>query len=264
MQAKLTEPISIVRIRGFQKFLVDFKYLLLEQLLEIRHTWYWHITFAILLPIAFVFGFGRIGGDGTSLERILYIISGSAIFTVANDGLFVMASRIGVMRRDGILVYYASLPISNSAFLMSMMISRLLITLPGMIVPIFFGAWLYQVPLSFNLWILLLLPISGLALASMGMALGVLVENLEILHMITNILMFVLVMATPMFIPIEALPLPLQIFGYLMPPTYAAEALRDALQGSIATSFFMNLGILFSMAIVGFVLINRWLRVHIV
>lgn len=264
MQSKHLKPPAINRVQGYQKFFVDFKYLLLEQLLEIRHTWYWHISFAIILPIAFVFGFGRIGGDDASIERILYIISGSAIFSVANDGLFVMASRIGVMRRDGILIYYASLPISNSAFLLAMMVSRLLITLPGMIVPILFGAWLYQIPLSFNLWVLLLLPIAGLALSSMGMALGVAIDNLEILHMITNILMFVMVMATPVFIPTEALPLPLQIFGYLMPPTYAAEALRQALLGTLDSDFYLNVALLLSLTIAGFLVVNRWLRIRLV
>lgn len=264
MQPTLTRPAQIVRIQGTRKFFVDFKYLLLEQLLEIRSTWYWHIAFALVLPVAFVFGFGRIGGDVSSLERILYIISGSAIFSIANDGLFIMASRIGVMRRDGILIYYASLPISNTAFLLSMMISRLLITLPGMLVPIAFGSWLYQVPLTFSPWILLLLPIAGLALSSMGMMLGVMIENLEILHMITNILMFVLVMAAPVFIPMDALPLPLQIFGYLMPPTYAAEAMRAALQGMIGFEFYVNLAVLTVMMLAGFLIVNRWLRIHIV
>lgn len=264
MQLNIPSPANPVRITGFQKFLVDFKYLLLEQVLEIRETWYWHIAFAIMLPVAFVFGFGRIGGENTSSAQLIYIISGSAIFTVANDGLFVMASRIGVMRRDGILIYYASLPISNSAFLISLMISRLLITLPGMIVPIIFGAWLYHIPLSFNLWILILLPIAGLALSSIGMALGILIENLEILHMITNILMFVLVMATPVFIPMDALPLPLQIFGYFMPPTYAAQALRSALLGTVDSVFYLNVAILSVMTIAGFLIVNRWLRIRVV
>jgi ABC-2 type transport system permease protein len=145
-----------------------------------------------------------------------------------------------------------------------MMVSRLLLTLPGMIVPIVFGAWLYHIPLTINLWILILLPIAGLALSSMGMALGVLVENLEILHMITNVLMFIMVMATPVFIPVEALPVPLQIFGFLMPPTYAAEALRKILLGITDSAFYLNLSILLGMTIAGFIIVNRWLRIRLV
>lgn len=253
----------VPRIRGAEKFFVDFKFLLLEQLLEIRSTWYWHITFALILPIAFVFGFGRIGGGEITPERVIFIISGSAIFTIVNDGLFVMASRIGIMRRDGILIYYASLPISKSAFLLALMLSRLLITLPGMIVPIIFGAWLYDVPISFSPWVFVLLPLAGLALSSAGMMLGVLIDNLEILYMITNILMFVLVMAAPIFIPMDALPLPLQIFGYLMPPTYAAEALRALLVGQVDLAFFSNLGLLLLLTLLGFYVVNRWLKIHV-
>src|SRR5262249_2537685 len=86
-------------ILGWQQSLVDFKFLLLEQLLEIRVTWYWHVMFALIMPMALVFGFGRIGSGLKDTASLLYIISGAAIFSVANDGLHVMATRIGVMRK---------------------------------------------------------------------------------------------------------------------------------------------------------------------
>jgi ABC-2 type transport system permease protein len=248
------------RVGGWRKFFVDLHYLLLEQLLEIRLTWYWHVIFALVLPMALVFGFGRIGSGVKDRESLLYIITGSAIFSVANDGLYVLATRIAVMRKEGILVYYASLPISRFALMTALIFSRLVITLPGMLVPILFGSMIYQVQFTFSPWILLLLPLIGLSMSAIGMALGSLVENLEVMQVLANILLFVLIMAAPVFIPLQALPLPLQILGYALPPTYAAVALRMALNGMITGSFYVNVAVLAAMMVVSFLALNRWLK----
>jgi ABC-2 type transport system permease protein len=247
------------RVGRRAKFFVDLKFLLLEQFLEIRVTWYWHIIFALVLPMALVFGFGRIGSGLKDRESLLYIISGSAIFSVANDGLYVLATRIGVMRKEGILVYYASLPISRFALMTALIVSRLVITIPGMIVPILFGSTIYHVPFAFSPWILALLPLTGLTLSSIGMALGSLIENLEIIQVLANLLLFILIMVAPVFIPIHALPLPLQVLGYLLPPTYAAAALRMTLDGTINGDFYLYLGILAVMMLVSIAILNRWL-----
>ena len=75
-----------------------------------------------------------------------------------------MAVRIGSMKKEGMLLYYASLPINKVAFVTAIMLSRLSVTLPGMIAPMLFGTLIYKVDLNFNVWILLLLPLTALAL----------------------------------------------------------------------------------------------------
>ena len=66
-------------------------------------------------------------------------------------------------------------------------------------------------------------------------------------------------MVAPVFIPPEALPVPLRILGYFLPPTYAAAALRAALTGTIDSTFYLNTAILFLMMIASFGVLNRWL-----
>jgi len=128
-----------------------------------------------------------------------------------------------------------------------------------MLAPILFGSVIYHITFDFNPWIVVLLPLTGLALSSIGMALGSLIDNLEIIQIVVNALLFILVMAAPVFIPMESLPLPLQIVGVFMPPTYAAAALRDALSGTIGPAFYANIGVLFLMMFASFVILNRWL-----
>jgi ABC-2 type transport system permease protein len=239
---------------------VDLKYLWLEQMLEIRTIWYWYFVFSFFLPLAMVFGFTRMGTGLSDHTCLLYVISGSAIFSVANDGLYSVAVRIGSMKKEGMLLYYASLPISKVAFVIATVLARMVVTLPGMLVPLVFGSVVYHVQLEFNLWIVLLLPLMALAMCAIGMALGSFISSLEMIQIIVNLLLFMLVMAAPVFIPMQALPVPLQILGYLLPPTYAADALRHALSGTIGTAFYIDLMILIAMIVASFYILNRWLR----
>lgn len=254
----MTSPTQ--RITGLPKFFVDIKFLWLEQILEVRNTWYIYLIFSVVLPISMVFGFTRLGGQITDESGLLYIISGSAIFAVASDGLYTLALRIGSMKQQGTLLYYASLPISKAAFVIAIVLSRLTVVMPAMLMPIIFGAWYYHLDIHFNLWILILLPLTGLSLSVIGMAVGALIDNLEMVQILVNVLLFVIVMAAPVFTPIEALPVPLQILGYFLPPTYAATALRGALTGTFDGTFYANVAILLLLTSISFLLTNRGLR----
>jgi ABC-2 type transport system permease protein len=245
---------------GISKFFIDLKFLWLEQMLEIRRTWYWFLVFSVILPVTMVFGFTRIGSGLTDYESLIFIISGSAVFAATNEGLYALAVRIGAMKKEGTLIYYAALPISKTAFLLAILLSRLAVTFPGMIVPLVFGAWLYQIPVNLNLWVLTLLLLTVMALSNIGLALGAVVGSLELVQIIVNILLFVLVMAGPIFSPTDSLPLPLQVLSYLLPPTYAAAALRSALHGTFDMHFYLNALVLLVLTVVGFLLSSRLLR----
>jgi ABC-2 type transport system permease protein len=229
-------------------------------MLEIRTIWYWYFIFSLFLPLAMVFGFARMGSGLTDRASLIYIISGSAIFSVANDGLYTVAVRIGSMKKEGMLLYYASLPISKIAFVVAIVLARLVVTLPGMLAPLVFGSVVYHIDLDFSPWIVLLLPLMALAMCSIGMALGSFINSLELIQIVVNMLLFMLVMAAPVFIPMESLPAPMQILGYLLPPTYAADALRHALNQTIGTAFYTDIAVLTGMIILSFFVLNRWLR----
>src|SRR5262249_2612295 len=123
-------------VRGWRKFLVDLRYIWLEQILEVRNSWYLLLVFSLVMPVSMVFGFARIGSGLSDSAGLLRIITGAAVFAVANEGIVVLAHRVGVMKRDGMLMYYAALPISKGAFIIAILCSRLAMTLPSMLVSI--------------------------------------------------------------------------------------------------------------------------------
>ncbi|MET9708149.1 ABC transporter ATP-binding protein/permease [Streptomyces griseus] len=239
---------------------VDLKFLWLEQMLEVRTTWSWVLMFGLLMPAAMVFGLTRIGDGLSDEESLLFIVSGAAIFSVANEGIGTLAQRIGALRQDGMMVYYASLPISRISFLAAMVFSRLLLILPGLITPMITAKLMYDTDFVISPVLLLVLPLACMALSAIGLAIGTLVRSMDLLLVIVNLMIFVLLLVAPVLIPIESLPVPLQVFGYLLPPTYAAESLRLALVGDFGSAFLLNIGVLTAMTAVGLAGASRWLR----
>lgn len=251
------------RLTGWRKFLVDIQHLWLEQMGEVRRSWPLFLVFSLFMPLAMIFGLARVGRGLNDRESLLYIISGASVFAVVVEGVVTMAQRVGIMKRDGLLLYYASLPISKTAFVISLMLSRLSVTLPGMLIPLFAGPVLYDVDLHFSPWVLVLMPLTILSLASLGVTLGTALKSVDLIVMVTNALVFVLLMAAPVFIPEAALPVPLRMLGYAIPPTYAADALRHALGGTIGPRFYLDLAVLFVMAAGGLWAMSRWLRWYV-
>jgi ABC-2 type transport system permease protein len=248
------------KLHSIRKFFSDLKYLWFEYLYEFRAYWYWHIIFSLLLPAAMIFAIGHIGSGLMDENSQIYIITGTVILAVTTEGLGGMASRIGSMRRDGIILYYSSLPISKSAFLFSVVLSRLMNVIPGVIIPLILGPTLFHVHIQITLWLVLLLPLIMISQSIFGLALGVAITNTDIMLTIVSALQGIVVLIAPIFIPIASLPLPLQILGYCFPPTYAADVLRHALTGSIDTAFYTDILILFVFSVVGLVVVNRRLR----
>jgi ABC-2 type transport system permease protein len=130
-----------------------------------------------------------------------------------------------------------------------------------MLTPLILGVFFYNIGLEFTLlWILFLLPLTALALAVVGMCLGLMIDSLEIVGLVSTITTCLVFLASPVFIPLNNLPLPLQILGYLLPPTYAADAVRQVLAGTLTGQFYLDVAVLLSFALISCIGIARWLK----
>ncbi|MFF0379939.1 ABC transporter ATP-binding protein/permease [Actinoplanes missouriensis] len=243
-----------------RRTLVDFKYLWLEQMLEVRTTWTWSLLFGLLMPVAMVFGLARIGNGLDDPASLLYIVSGAAVFSLATEGIATLAQRIGVIKTDGMMVYYASLPIGKVSFVAALVLSRLLLIMPGLVTPIIAADLMYDTNYVISPWLLVVLPLSCLALSAIGLAIGTLIASMDLIVVVTNLLIFVLLLASPVLIPPESLPAPLRVLGYLLPPTYAADALRHTLDGTLGATFALDLAALAALTVIGLAGATRWIR----
>ena len=238
-------------------FLTAVRYLWLEQFFEIKGTWLWNLLFALLMPSAMVFGFARIGKGLTDPESLTYIISGASVFAAASVGVVFLGQRIGIMRESGTLTYYATLPVSRMALALAVLGSRLPVLLPGVVTPIVLAQLLYDIDIVLSAWLLLIIPLVALSLAAVGLTIGSMIRDLNVIMVVTDLLIFVLLLASPVMIPLESLPEPLRTVGMLLPPSFAADALRRALVGDLGSAFFVDVAALSAFCLIGTVAMTR-------
>lgn len=237
----------------------DYVFLTRIQLLELR-TW-GPITafFTTIFPLAMIFGFGSIGG-GVAEAGLIYVVTGTAVVSLVTIGITATSQDLGQMRSSGVFQYYASLPISKGALLSAILTVRVLTALPGLALTLVIGSWLYDIPLQINAAVLALLPLTVLALAGVGAAIGILITDFRVVALISQLAFVVVMFASPVLIPEESLPRALQWLAYLLPPTYAADGFRRALSGVLDTRLLIDLGVLAACAVVSLVGISRGLR----
>jgi ABC-2 type transport system permease protein len=102
----------------------------------------------------------------------------------------------------------------------------------------------------FHLWIvpspfiLLVLVLSPLALSGLGATVGILSPNQQVAGVIANVFMVLVMFLSPVFVPLSRLPGLLQITARILPPTYAADALRQTLSSQLTPAFLLDIGVL--------------------
>ncbi len=258
-EPRLKTPLFSGRFSSSSKFITDFKILFTAFLLGLRTSLPFLLFFQTVVPVAFVFAMGHYAGYLPGTPQLVRIIAGTITFNLAYLGLMMIASRISWMRENGTLLYYSALPISKTSFVAALLFSRVLINLPNMIVPILSGMWMYNLELHLDLWLVVIIALGTFSLTVIGTALGVLIKNHELLLVITNSLIFIMALASPTFMSSSALPLPLQILGWLMPTTYISDAINHSLQGIYDLTFFLDMGILLVQGVVAAFVIGKFL-----
>jgi ABC-2 type transport system permease protein len=212
-----------------------------------------------LFPLLLVFGLGLVGA-GQTPEGIAYIITGTTVVSLTTVGVAIVAGNLAWSKENGVYLYYASLPIAKSNLLMALIAAKLLLQVPGVVVALVGGSLIHGFPLQPNPLLLVILPLTALSLCGVGAALGLLAPNPEVANTISNAALFIVMFAAPVLIPIEALPLPLQWFGLLLPPTYAADALRRAVAGVVDARLMLDIAVLLGWTVASLVAVSRGLR----
>jgi ABC-2 type transport system permease protein len=117
-------------------------------------------------------------------------------------------------------------------------------TLPGTIVLLFLGMVFFHLWLVPNPLIVPIMLISPLSLAGLGAMIGVLSPNQQVSGVIANLTMVIVMYLSPVYAPMSKLPGLLQVTSHLLPPTYAADALRQTLSNQVGAGLIVDLAVL--------------------
>ncbi len=242
-----------------KRFWMEVRYLFTIQILEERGWLAGTIFFTTIFPLLLVFGLGIIG-SGQTKEGLTYIITGSTISSLTFVGITMVGQSLGWMKDRGDFLYYASLPISKSSLIVAVMTSKLVLQLPGIIAAMVGGTLMYDLNFKPNPLVLVILPLTALALSGLGAAIGLLSPSYQLVNIFSQVAGITVMFAAPVMIPWESLPKVLQWFGWLLPPSYAADALRRAVLGINDSRLMLDLAVLAACAIFSIIGVTKGLR----
>lgn len=193
----------------------------------------------IMIAIGFVIGLSFFYPE-ISETTAKYLITGAPTIIILMIGLVLLPQIVGMARKEGTFDYMWSLPIPRMVYIAADATIWILVVLPGVIIALAMGAAYYGFGLDISLLVipaLLLVAISGIFL---GYAIAHGAPKPEIAHLITQILVFVIMIFSPVMYPVEQLPDWLVKIHNFLPIKYMADLSRGTL-----TDLDVNLGLAF-------------------
>ena len=169
----------------------------------------------IVLPIAIVvqilIGGGMIVGYGFLLGDIpasvaVYMATGVTVVSMITIGLVLYPQIIAVQKQSGIYDYLFSLPVPRTTSIAAGLVVSCLIALPGMFVALGVAWWRWDLPFNVKPTVLPAIVLILLTAASIGYALAHAIPKPQVTGLVTQVLVFFIILFSPLAFPPERLP----------------------------------------------------------
>ncbi len=213
------------RARRAQPLLTQLLDLTLIQLANWRWSWRGLMLTSLIAPLLSTAAFSVFVREGADV--LAYILTGNMVMSLLFGTFDRVSTHFAYMRLVGRLDFFATLPIYRAALILATVSAFLVLSLPAVLLTLLMGALLLDLSLTLSPWIVVVLPLIGIALCGLGALIGVAVRSPEEVGNLSTLLTFVLVGFGPVIIPLDRLPPLIQTLSYLSPATYAASALRQ-------------------------------------
>ena len=208
-----------------------FEVLMRMQMSRLRTSWRPYLIVSSAMPLGIAVLMRAVMEPEQVAEFGQQIVAGSAVLAIAMTAVVMLAQRVAALKENGGLDYYATLPVSRPALIASILLSFAVFALPGTIVVLTLGSALFDLSLA-ALWAAIPVWVLGsVALAGLGVAIGFAAPDEQLAGMYSNLLMMSVLFLG--ILPPERLPGWLSPVRAILPSTYAVNALRPGLEGSM-------------------------------
>lgn len=230
--------------------------LYLIQLAQWRRSWR-RLIFANTLTSLISIGGLSIFARNSGVEALVYILIGNIVLMLIFGNQTRVANNFAYMRLMGTLSYFATLPIRRWVLILATIMSFLTLSLPTLVITLVVGALLLNVQLHIHPLLLLAIPLSTLAMSSIGALIGTYARAPEEASSVSQMIALAMICIGPVAIPPTQLPTVVVALGWFSPATYVASALRQTLVGPVTERLLIDLLALAGLAVVIFWLAGR-------
>lgn len=256
MEVKVNSMNMNTYMKTIKQFLLEISILFKIQISIIREQWAFIFLLASLFPFTTLM-FLKFYTVNPTPEIMIRIIIGNMLFALIIMGLNVMAQEISWQKHQGHFTFYASLPIRKINFVIANLFRGLIISLPSFLILAGIGQLVYNIQFQFSLWIIPVVLLTITSVVSIGVFIGFWSPNHQLTNLLVQGLMMVIGFMTPVMVDINQLPIVLQWFSYLVPTTYASEALRSLLTNGMSISVLHNCLFLLTFTVGSYALILK-------
>ncbi|MEZ4615133.1 MAG: ABC transporter permease [Caldilineaceae bacterium] len=196
--------------------------------------WSWRLTLIAggLMPLFILFLLGIFAGDSDP-NTLAYMLTGNLVIGLLFGTLTRIVNRVEFLRFGGGLDFFATLPVQRFLFVLAMVASFAIFSLPSLVMTLVVGALWLDLPLHLHPLLLLVIPLCTLPLAGVGVMLGLLSRSWGEASSWSFVVSLLFSVLGPVMIPPDRLPDLLIWLGYFSPATYAASALRQVVIGPV-------------------------------
>ena len=245
-----------LRLAGYQTWL--------EQRSFWRNAEYVVFTFALPPLLLVIIGSTKQWGSipGTHVSEIALFIPSILAFGVAVAAFSNLATRIAILRSDGVLKRIRTTPLRPATYLVAKLVSTVLTTLLVGVVTMLLGLVIYGVtPQASSVPLLILgLLIGVTCFAALGLALSTAIRNADVASPIVNVTYLPIAIVSGVFDPTMTLPGWLSKFVGYLPIKPLADILEDSYNPAVHAFPGTDLIVLAAWSVSGIVIALRWFR----
>ncbi len=202
----------------------------------------------IALSTGLVLGMGYLIPD-ISEPTALYLVTGTATQAFVTVGLVMLPQMLAEGKAQGRMEYFLTMPISREAYLFALITVVAITSLPAVAFSLVFGAWHYDLSMTFEPAVLAVMALAVLSLAGLGVAMAVYIPHQQVVNAMTQLTIFYVLFFAPVLLPESQLPELLQATAKLAPPTYAADGVRATLTDLPGTNLGRDLSVMSGFAV---------------
>lgn len=200
----------------------------------LRNSYFAFFSFIvqILLSVGIIFGFSFLIPD-IDAQTALYLITGAPAVIMLTTGLVMMSQMVAEDKGQGTIEYMLSWPLARWVYIAGDALYWFCMTLPGILLSFLVGSLYFNISIHIGFAGLAVLILIGLTAMSIGYAMAVLLPP-KMTHLVSQILVFAIMLFSPINFPAERLPSWLAVIHRYLPMQHVAEAMR----ASFAPEYF--------------------------
>lgn len=214
------------------------------------------IAAQIILGAGLVIGFGFLVGEIGRTEA-LYLATGVTVISMITLGLILVPQLIAARKQAGTYEYMGSLPVPRTSAVAASLTVNSFIAIPGMLLALLVGWLRYDLDFQLSLSLLPAVLLTLVTAASVGYAMGHAIPNPMITSLVTNVLIFVILLYSPINFPPDRLPSWLAAAHQGLPMLHAANVIRAGLTEGLVANPGLSFAVLGAWA-AGAWLLTAW------